>query len=160
MKPNPAFTTLRNWRVQGWLACATALVCFAAGSLLTQRLTRPAPVRADNNRVFELMIYHTLPGKEPALESVFRDVAKLQAKHDLSVIGYWVPQDVPGWENTFIYLVAQPSREEAQQHWKALHADTAFPPYRQEAGELIEKAGDEYRVDEVYMRPTEYSAMK
>ena len=65
----------------------TALLSFAAGSLLTARLMHLNQVRADSNRVFQLMVYHTLPGKVPALESIFRDVSKLQAKHDLNVVG-------------------------------------------------------------------------
>jgi hypothetical protein len=147
-------------KFKGWIICGTALVSFAAGALLTTYLTQLNHVRADSNRVFELMVYHTVPGKVPALESIFRDVSKLQAKHDMNVVGYWVPTDDPAWANTFIYLVAHPSREEAKKNWAALHADPAFPEYRKEAAPLIEKAGEEYRVDEVYMRPTDFSAMK
>ena len=144
----------------GWSMCGIALLSFAAGSLLTARLMRVNQVRADSNRVFELMIYHTMPGKVPALESIFRDVSKLQAKHALDVVGYWVPNDDPAWANTFIYLVAHPSQEEAKKNWKALHADPAFPEYRNQAVPLIEKVDEAYKVDEVYMRPTDYSAMK
>jgi NIPSNAP len=151
---------LQRRKVGRWMLCATALLSFAAGSLVTARLTHLRQVRADSNRVFELMVYHTEPGKVPELESIFRDVSKLQAKHDLNVIGYWVPNDDPGWANTFIYLVAHPSQEEAKKNWSALHADPAFPPYRTLAVPLIEKEGEQFRVDEVYMRPTEYSALK
>ena len=151
---------LSRWKFKGWIVCSTALVSFAAGSLLTSRLTHLNRARADSNRVFELMVYHTLPGKVPALESIFRDVSKLQAKHDLNVVGFWVPNDDPAWANTFIYLVAHPSEEEAKKNWRALHADPAFPEYRKQAAPLIEKVDDAYRVDEVYMRPTDFSAMK
>jgi NIPSNAP len=138
----------------------TALVSFAAGALLTARLMRLNQVRADSNRVFELLVYHTVPGKVPALESIFRDVSKLQAKHDLQVVGYWVPSDHPAWANTFIYLVAHQSRVEAKKNWDALHSDAAFPEYRKQAAQLIEKVEEGYRVDEVYMRPTDFSAMR
>jgi len=48
------------------------------------------------------MIYHTAPGKAPALESIFRDVAKLQTKHNLNVAGYWVPaKTLPGETRSF-----------------------------------------------------------
>jgi NIPSNAP protein len=147
-------------KFKGWMVCGTALVSFAAGSFLTARLMRPSQVRADSNRVFELRVYHTVPGKVPALESIFRDVSKLIAKHDLHVVGYWVPNDDPAWANTFIYLVAHPSQEEAKKNWDALHADPAFPEYRRQAAPLIEKVDDGYKVDEVYMRPTDYSTMK
>jgi hypothetical protein len=157
-KPASALRNGRGYR--GRTVCGIALISFAAGSLLTARLTHLNQVRADSNRVFELMVYHTATGKASALESIFRDVAKLQAKHHVDVVGYWVPNDDPAWADTFVYLVAQPSREEAKRNWAALHADPAFPEYRKQASEIIEKADGEYRVDEVYMRPTEYSAMK
>ena len=155
-----ALAVLNRWKFRGWIVCGTALVSFGAGSFLTARLMRPNQVRADSNRVFELMVYHTVPGKVPALESIFREVAKLQTKHDMNVVGYWVPNDDPAWANTFIYLVAHPGREEAEKNWQALHADPAFPEYRKQAAEIIEKVDGGYRVDEVYMRPTDYSAMK
>ncbi|MGC2768180.1 MAG: NIPSNAP family protein, partial [Candidatus Acidiferrum sp.] len=64
-------------------------------------------MRADSNRVFELRVYHAVPGKVPALESRFRDtISKLLAKHDLKVVGYWVPEDAPAWDNTFIFMLA------------------------------------------------------
>lgn len=163
MKTNlkPTLAVLNRRKFKGWVACATALVSFTAGSLLTTRLMHVEQVRADSDRVFQLMVYHTDPGRAPALESVFRDVSKLQVKHDLNVVGYWVPNtDDPAWANTFIYLVAHSSREEAKKNWDALHADPAFPPYRKQAAALIEKAGEQYKVDEVYMRPTDFSALK
>jgi hypothetical protein len=163
MKTNgiPAWGVLSHWKFKGRMVCVTALASFALGSLLTARLMRPNQVRGDSNRVFELMVYHIVPGKVPALESIFRHVSRLQAKHDLNVIGYWVPgEDDATWANTFIYLVAHPSRDEAKKNWDALHADPAFPEYRKQAAELIEKAGQAYKVDEVYMRPSDFSAMK
>jgi hypothetical protein len=88
-------------------------------------------VRADSKRVFELRVYHATPGKVPALESRFRDTAsKLLAKHDLKAIGYWVPQDAPAWDNTFIYILAHPSQEEAKKNWAAMHADRGFKRWR------------------------------
>ena len=147
-------------KYKAWMVCVTALLSFAAGSLLTARRIHVSQVRADSNRVFELMIYHTVPGKGPELESIFRDVSKLQAKYHLNVVGYWVPNDDPAWKDTFIYLVAHPSLDEAKRNWHALHADPSFPPYRKAAEPLIQKVNDEYKVDEVYMRPSDYSAMK
>jgi NIPSNAP len=149
-----------RWKFKGWMVCGTALVSFAAGSLLTNRLMHLSQVRADSNRVFELRVYHTVPGEVPDLESIFRGVSKLIAKHDLNVVGYWIPYDDPAWANTFIYLVAHPSQEEAKKNWDALHADPAFPEFRKQAAALIEKVHEGYRVDEVYMRPTDYSAMR
>ncbi|HZS54896.1 MAG TPA: NIPSNAP family protein [Bryobacteraceae bacterium] len=138
---------------------AIAVLSFVAGSLSAGFL-RPTDVRADNNRVFELMIYHTKPGRVADLEDIFRDVSKLQAAHNLITVGYWVPNEDPAWKNTFVYLLAHPSMEEAKKNWNALHTDPAFLPYRKAAAPLIEQVNGAYRVDEVYMRPSEYSALK
>jgi hypothetical protein len=151
---------LSHLKFRGWNLYVTALVAFVAGSFFTSHFTHLQAVRADSSRVFELMVYHTLPGKAPALESVFRDVSKLQTKHNLNAVGYWVPGDDSTWKNTFIYLVVHPSLEEANKNWDALHADPAFLPYRKAAAPLIEQVGGDYNVDEVYMRPTDYSPMK
>ena len=127
---------------------------------MSARFMQLTQVRADNNRIFELMIYHAKPGKVAELESIFRDVSKLQAKHNLNAGGYWVPNDDPAWKDTFVYLVAHPSLEEAKKNWDALHSDPAFLPYRKAAAPLIEQVNAAYRVDEVFMRPSEYSAIK
>jgi hypothetical protein len=145
---------------KSWILAGTAVVSFAAGSLFAVPQARLREVRADSDRVFELMIYHTVPGKVPALESIFRDVAKLQAKYDLNVIGYWIPNEDCAWKNTFVYLVVHPNRKAAEVNWHALHSDPEFLPYRKSAEPLIEKINGDYEVDEVYMRPTDFSAMK
>jgi hypothetical protein len=155
-----AMAIFNRLKFKGWTGYGIALLSFAAGSLITAYLARVNEVRADSNRVFELFVYHTVPGKVPAVESIFRDVAKLQDKHDINVLGYWVPNEDPAWANTFIYLVAYPSREDAKKTQAALHADPAFPALRDLTTPLIDKADKRYLVDEVYMRPTDYSAMK
>jgi len=140
---------------------ATAVASFACGSLITAYLSHMQEVRADSNRIFELMVYHTEPGKVPALESIFGDVSQLQARHGLNVIGYWVPSDEsPAWKNTFVYLIAHPSQDDAKKNWESLHADPAFLPYRKAAVPLIERVNGAFHVDEVFMRPTDFSAMK
>jgi NIPSNAP len=156
-KHGAVLTRLANW--QGWKFCATSVLSFACGAFIAH-LIHVQEVKAESNRVFELMVYHTAPGKVSELESIFRDVSKLQAKHDLSVVGYWVPDESSPWKNTFVYLVAHPSRDDAKKNWDALHADPAFPPYRKAAAPLIEQVNGEYNVEEVFMRPTDFSAMK
>jgi hypothetical protein len=149
---------LAHW--QGRKFCATSVLSFACGVVLAAHWVHVKEVRAGSNRVFELMVYHTAPGKVPELESIFQDVSKLQAKHDLNVVGYWVPDEDSPWKNTFVYLVAQASKADAKTHWDALHADPAFPPYRKAAAPLIEQVNGEYNVEEVFMRPADFSAMK
>ena len=156
-------TLYRTWfstRFKGSTLLVISVTAFVAGSLFTAGLGHIQAVRADSDRVFELMIYHTAPGKVPELESIFRDVSKMQTKYGLNVVGYWVPNEDPAWRDTFVYIVAHPSREAADANWHALHTDPAFLPYRKAAEPLIAKENNQYRVDEVYMRPTDFSAMK
>jgi hypothetical protein len=147
----------KGGRSKEWRLCAMALLSFTAGALITARLAQVEQVRADSNRVFELRIYHTAPGKLPEVESGFRDTySKLFAKHDLQVVGYWVPEGTAPWDNTFVYLVAHSSREEAEKNWDAMFADpkTQEAIKAEEAEKLVEK------VDVTYMRPTDFSPVK
>ena len=104
-----------------------AVLSFTAGSLIAGRLAHINQVRADSSHVFEMHVYHAVPGKLPALESKFRDTtSKLLAKHDLKIVGYWVPEGTPAWDNTFIFIVAHSSQEEAKKNWDAMRADPDF----------------------------------
>src|ERR1700723_222894 len=141
---------LNLWKSKRWTVCAIALVSFAVGSLITARLVHIGQVRADSNRVFELRVYHAVPGKLPALESRFGDTtSKLLAKHDLKVLGYWVPEGTPAWDNTFVFIVAHPSREEAKKNWGAMWADPEFQVVvkSEQTNKLVET------MDSTYMRP-------
>lgn len=150
--------TLNRWTRAGWTACGMALLSFAAGSLFTARLMHIHQVRADSNRVFELRIYHTVPGKTAALQAEFRDkVTKMFARHDLKAVGYWAPVDAPASDNTFIYILAHPSRDEAKAHWAAFQADPEFKAMigaQQGDAKLVEK------VDSTYMEPTDFSPLR
>jgi len=141
---------------KGWAAFGTALFFFAAGSLVSAYLTRLNLARADSSRVFQLLVYHSVRGKVPPLEARFRDASGLMAKHGLDVIGFWVPNDKPAWNDTFVYLVAHSSREEAKKNWDTFHADPRFQEYvkAEEAEKLID------RVDSTYMRPTNFSSLR
>jgi hypothetical protein len=93
----------------------------------------------------------------PALESRFRDTtSKLLAKHGLNVVGYWISDGAAAWDNTFIWVVAHPSREEAKKNWDAFMADPGFQEVvkSEQADKLVEK------VDSTYMHPTDFSPMK
>ncbi|MGA2215957.1 MAG: NIPSNAP family protein [Bryobacteraceae bacterium] len=146
-------------RLNRFSACGIAVLAFAAGSLLTARLYRAEQVRADANRVFELRVYHTVPGKATALQSEFREkVTKLFARHGLEAVGYWAPTDAPVADNTFVYILAHPSRDEAKKHWAAFQSDPEFLEMRKsqqaEGAKIVEK------VDSTYMDPTDFSPLK
>ena len=149
---------LTFWKSKYWTPCGIALIAFAAGLFTAGRISHLDEVRADSNRVFELRIYHALPGKLPAMESRFRDTtSKLLVKHDLNVIAYWIPDSKsPAWDNTFVFLLAHSSREEAEKNWREMAADPGFQEIikSEQKERLLDKA------DTTYMQPTDFSAMK
>jgi NIPSNAP len=147
--------TVHNWNFKGWIFWRFALVTFAVGSLFAARLAHLSHVRADGDRVFELRVYHAVPGKLPALEAQFREkISVLLAKHDLKVVGFWVSTDAA--DNAFVFMVAHASREEAKKNWAALFADPAFQEIlkSEQADKLVEK------IDSMYLRPTDFSPMR
>ena len=135
-----------------------AIGSFAAGSLLTARLMHLSEAHAAGDRVFELRVYHTVPGKATALQNEFRDtVTKLFARHDLKALGYWAPLDAPTSDNTFVYILAHPSRDAAKEHWDAFRADPQFQEMmkaQQGDNKIVDK------VDSTYMSPTDFSPTK
>jgi NIPSNAP len=141
-----------------WIVFGTALVYFALGSVLTAHFMHLKEAWADSHHVFQLEIYHAVP----ALAERFRSASKLQARHGLQVVGYWVPDDAkftqtnPAFVNTFVYLVAHASQEEAKTHGDAFHVNPAFQEYLQ--SEKVEQLVQ--GLDSTFMRPTDYSAMK
>jgi hypothetical protein len=115
-------------------------------------------VKAESERVYELRIYHCLPGKLPAMEARFRDTtSKILATHNLNVVGYWTAApDAPGWNDTFVFLLAHSSREDAKKNWDAMRADPAF----QEVIRAEQQEPTLDKIDVTYMRPTDFSSMK
>jgi len=148
--------TLNCWKFKRWTVYGIALLSFAAGSLITARLAHINQVRADSNRIFELRVYHHLPGKLPVMESRFREkTSKILARHNLKAVGYWVTEDVSS-QNSFIFMLAYQSREEAKRNWDAVLLD---PEFREiEKAEQSEKTLEKAEV--FHMRPTDFSPMK
>jgi hypothetical protein len=137
---------------------ALVAVSFAAGVLFTGWITRTESVRAASGRVFELRVYHTLPGRLEALESNFRDhTIGIFNKHHLTSVGYWVPEDSPQKENTLIYILAHPSREAAKKNWDEFRADPewqAVAKASEATGKTVEK------IESTYMDPADFSQLK
>lgn len=93
--------------------------------LLTLFLMACSVLSAADERLYELRIYVTAPGKLPDLMKRFRDhTCKLFEKHGMENIGYWVPVDAEqGSESTLIYFIAHKSRDAAKASWAGFVAD-------------------------------------
>ncbi|HUK03154.1 MAG TPA: NIPSNAP family protein [Steroidobacteraceae bacterium] len=97
----------------------------AAGVLIGNSLQFMRDAHAATNpRVFEIRTYTTNEGKLDALQARFRDhVLALFKKHDMTSVGYWLPQDPPLAGNTLIYILSHTSREAAKKHWDEFRND-------------------------------------
>jgi hypothetical protein len=138
-------TTLRAF-VALSLAFAGFVVCAAKGD------------EKVDTRVFELRTYYAAPGKMEALHARFRDhTRKLFKKHNMTIIGFWSPTDADQAKRQLVYLLAFPSQEAAAKSWKDFQADPEWKAVKEASekdGKLVE------RIESVYLKPTDYSALK
>jgi len=140
----------RSMPKTNWTAVVGILAALAAGYGLGH-------AQADR-RVFEIRTYTTHEGKLDALQARFRDhTTRLFAKHGMTNIGYWTPQDGPLASNTLIYILAFPDREAAKKSWDAFRNDPDWKKARAESeasGPIVSK------IESVFLHPTDYSPMK
>lgn len=119
---------------------------------------RPTRASAAQARVFELRTYTAPPGRLPDLQRRFREhTLALFARHGMTNVGYWTPQDSARRENTLVYLLAHPSREAARASWAAFIGDPEWQRVRattEANGPIVE------RLESVFLEPTDYSPMK
>jgi hypothetical protein len=129
---------------------AASLAAFAAGRAKAEKKAA--------NRVFELRTYYAHPGKMDALNARFRDhTCKLFEKHGMTIVGFWNPSDPKQAESKLVYLLAFPSREAADQSWKAFRDDPEWKSVRaasEKEGPLVA------RLESLYLNPTDYSPLK
>lgn len=109
-------------------------------------------------RVFELRTYTAPEGKLADLHKRFRDhTLRIFERHGMTNIVYLSPMDAPLSQNTLVYLLAHPSREEAKKSWAAFAADPEWKKVASESqanGRILEK------VESVFLTATDYSPMK
>jgi hypothetical protein len=132
---------------------------FLAGLALGRMLPASPTLQAQaDHRVFEIRTYTAPEGKLGDLNARFRNhTVAIFKKHNMTSIGYWVPQDAPNSQNTLIYILAHPNREAAKKAWADFAADPEWQKVRTESeanGRLTTK------VESVFADPTDYSPMK
>src|SRR4051812_460222 len=118
----------------------------------------PAAYAQGQGRVFELRTYTAHDGKLPNVVNRFRDhTMKMFARHGMTNIGYWTPEDAPLAQNTLIYILAHPSREAAKKNWDEFRNDTDWKAAKAASeanGPIVEKTVS------VFMDATAFSPMK
>jgi hypothetical protein len=143
------------------MKAAKAIVLLLAAGATVLALGAAAPdkgARKTAPRVFELRTYTVPEGKMDALHARFRDITcKYFEKHGLTVVGFWNPTDPKEAQKKLVYLLAHPSKEQAEKNWKALTADADFRAAfaaTEKDGKLVD------HVESVYLNPADYSPLK
>jgi len=143
---------------RGLLALTVTVVFVAGFSLGSVFQSRSVASAQGSATVFELRTYTAPEGKLPELQARFRNhTMRIFNKHNMTSIGYWVPQDAPNSQNTLIYVLAHPSREAAKKNWADFQADSEWQKVSTESqvnGRIVSK------VESVFMDPTDYSPIK
>ena len=118
-----------------------------------------AAQRADS-RVFELRMYKAMPGKRDLLSVRFRDhTAAMFEQAGITNVGYWTAATGDDIDDTFIYMLAYPSREARDEMWSVLGENPEF----QRLIVAAERSPERKLVDTIDARllvPTEYSALR
>jgi hypothetical protein len=136
------------------MTVAAFAVVFACGVFSARAMQDSA---SKKGRLYEMRIYHTLPGKLDALNARFRDhTTKLFEKHGMENVGYWVPQD-EARKNQLIYILAFSDRAARDKSFKEFGADPEWKTAREaseKGGKIVEK------VESIFLSPTDYSKLK
>ena len=141
-----------------WFVLAGSTFIFLAGLCAGSLLQSGIAHAQASKHVFELRTYTAPEGKLGELHARFRDhTIRIFNKHDMTSIGYWIPQDAPLSQNTLVYVLAHPSREDAKKNWAAFQADPEWVKAKAESekdGKIVEKA------ESVFMDPADFSQIK
>lgn len=112
---------------------------------------------AGSTTVYELRIYHVVPGKMQDLLARFRDhTMKLFANHGIKSVAYWTALDEPVKSSAFFYILEHPSREAAAANWETFQDDPEWKKVKakfEETGKLVEK------IDSTYLTLTDFSPL-
>jgi hypothetical protein len=123
----------------------------------------PIIASPSGKHVYELRTYTAEPGQLDALNARFRDhTTKLFEKHGITNVGYWTPiKGEKAADTTLVYLLAHKDMDAAKKSWADFRADPDWTAARKASEE---KAGGALTVKDgvksVYLKPTDFSAMK
>ena len=118
---------------------------------------RQGDAMTESAKVYELRIYHVVPGKLDSLVARFRNhTDKLFAKHGINSVAYWTALDEPVKSSTFFYILEHPSREAAEANWQAFQDDPEWKTVKaksEDNGKLVEK------IDSTFLTLTDWSPL-
>ena len=109
------------------------------------------------NRVFEVRTATSTDGKSrDALVNRFRQwEVTIFRRIGIQPVAFFVPSDSPKSENTFFYIVAHASRQQAAESWTKVINDPEFKE-KSKQGEPLGKV----TVDSMFVDPLDFSPIK
>jgi hypothetical protein len=107
--------------------------------------------------IYELRIYHAVPGKLAALNRRFENVTlKFFEKHGIRQIGFWTPL-IGDSNNDLYYILEWQDLAERETKWNAFQSDPEWIHARAES----EGEGPlSTHITNLILTPTKYSKMK
>lgn len=134
------------------LYCAVAIYGCLTGVALVHGADGDQPAG-----VYELRIYTCDPGRLEALHDRFREhTLKLFARHGMTNVAYFTPQDEPKSANTLIYFLRHDSREAADQSFAAFRSDPDWLKVKSETEKDARILSQP--VDSTFLAATDYSS--
>lgn len=105
-------------------------------------------IKGMNEMIYELRIYHVVPGRMQDLLGRFRDHnLRLFPKYDLKITNFWVNADEA--VNEFYYVLEHQDLATREKHFQAFMEDPEWVEIRKQT----ENDGPLYEtIDEIYMR--------
>jgi len=135
-----------------------AIALFIAGFSVGALTDRISVAHAQSAKVYELRTYTAPEGKLADLHARFRNhTIRIFNNHNMKSVAYFAPQDAPLSQNTLIYLLEHPSREDAKKNWAAFQAD---PEWQKVSAESQKDGRIVTKVESVFMTATDYSPLK
>ena len=108
--------------------------------------------------IYELRTYWAPPGKLDALNTRFRTLTlDLFARHQMRVVGFWMPEPATAESGDLVYVLAFPDRAALETAWANFRADPEWQAGRAASeanGSLVSK------VISTVMQATDYSPLK
>lgn len=107
--------------------------------------------------IYELRVYHAMPGKLPTLVDRFgKTTVRIWAKHDIRPVGFWTV-DIGESTNDLYYMLQWDDMTHRERATAAFQGDREWITARDQseaAGPLIRS------VTRTLLKPTAYSALK
>jgi hypothetical protein len=107
--------------------------------------------------IYELRIYHAVPGKLAALNRRFEHTTlKFFEKHGIRQVGFWIPV-IGNSNNDLYYILEWENLDERERRWGAFQSDPEWIKARAES----QADGPLYtHITNLILSPTSYSNMK